>query len=41
MVYQNHKSRSIRVRRGVPLGFVLGHALISLFMNDLSASLPC
>ena len=41
MVYQNHKSRSIRVRRDVPLGFVLGHALISLFINDLSASLPC
>ena len=41
MVYQNHKSRSIRVRRGVLLGSVLGHALISLFINDLSASLPC
>ena len=27
VVYQNHKSRSFRVRRGVPQGFVLGPVL--------------
>ena len=32
MVYQNHKSRSFRVGRGVPLG--------PFFINDLSTSLP-
>ena len=36
MVFQNHKSRSFRVRRGVPQGSVL----FSLFINDLPASLP-
>ena len=40
MVYQNHKSRSFRVRRSVPQGSVLGHVLFSLFINELPASLP-
>ena len=40
MVYQNPKSRSFCICRGVPKGFVLGLVLFSLFISDLSASLP-
>ena len=39
VVFQNHKSRSFRVRRGVPQGFVLGLILSSLLINDFPASL--
>ena len=40
VVYQNHKSRSFRVLRGILKGSVLVPVLFFLFINDLHASLP-
>ena len=40
VIFQNHKSRSFRVRRDVLQGSILGPVLFSLFINDLPASLP-
>ena len=40
VVYQNHKSRSFRVRRGVMQASVFGPVVFPLFINDLPASLP-
>ena len=40
MVFQNHKSRSFRICRSVSQGSILGPVLFSLFINDVSASLP-
>ena len=40
VIFQNHKSRSFRVCRGVLQGFVLGSVLFSFFINDLLTFLP-
>ena len=40
VVFQNHKSRSFRVRRGVSQASVLGPVFFSLLINNIPASLP-
>ena len=40
VVYQNDKSRSFRVRRGVPQGLVLGPVFLFLSINNFPNSLP-
>ena len=40
VVFENHRSRCFRIRRGFPQGFLLGLVLFSPFINDLPVPLP-